>query len=226
MSAGAAGVEDGPATDGPAPIYYTMGILDGIRLKTGGPVNWRHPPCGASFASSTQNQAIQGNQLPLVTPSNNNDFADAPPVDGNQGSPKSMFMLAYNQSEPACCPSTYSSDRGCVCTTPAKRNWLARGGNWKGEADWANVSKSYEDGVVLIAFNNSDNNKKCRYPRGSNCVLSVQRHYACELTGLPWFLQSIPAARSLFARLASLASSLLRVRFSSIANLIVPSSQS
>ena len=29
-------------------------------------------------------------------------------------------------------------------------------------------------GVVLIAFNNSDNNKKCRYPRGSNRVLPVR----------------------------------------------------
>ena len=130
--AGAAGDTDGPATDGPAPLSYTMGTLDGIRLKTGCPGNWRHPPCGARFASSTQNQAVQGHQLPLVTPATKNEFPTAPSVDGNAGSPQSMFMLAYNQSDPACCPSTYSSDRGCVCTTPAQREWIARGGRWKG----------------------------------------------------------------------------------------------
>jgi hypothetical protein len=130
--AGAAGAIDGPATDGPAPISYTMGTLDGIRLKTGCADDWRHPPCGPNFASSTQNLAVQGHQLPLVTTPTDNDFPNAPPVDGDAGSPQSMFMLAYNQSAPECCPSTYSTDRGCVCTTPAQRKWIGRGGNWKG----------------------------------------------------------------------------------------------
>lgn len=129
---GGSGRIESQTIDGPAPIDYTMGSLDGIRLKTGCPGNWRDQPCGANFANSRQNHVLQGNQLPLKTPTTKNLFPDAPPVDGRKGSPKSMFMLAYNQSHPACCPSTYSTDRGCVCTTPAQREWLARGGNWSG----------------------------------------------------------------------------------------------
>lgn len=40
-----------------------------------------------------------------------------PPIDGKEGSPRHMFMLSHNQHRPECCPSTYSSDRGCLCMT-------------------------------------------------------------------------------------------------------------
>lgn len=38
-------------------------------------------------------------------------------VDGKSDSPKHMFMLANNQVSWDCCPSTFSSDMGCVCLT-------------------------------------------------------------------------------------------------------------
>ena len=38
-----------------------------------------------------------------------------PSVDGQPGSPKSLFMLKNNQVSWDCCPSTFSSDMGCVC---------------------------------------------------------------------------------------------------------------
>lgn len=41
-----------------------------------------------------------------------------PSVDGQPGSPKSMFMLKNNQVSWDCCPSTYSTDMGCVCPSP------------------------------------------------------------------------------------------------------------
>jgi hypothetical protein len=54
---------------------------------------------------------------------------DYPTVDGKTGSPKSMFMFAYNRSSPACCPSTFSSSRGCVCMSEAQRRYInSRGG--------------------------------------------------------------------------------------------------
>lgn len=56
--------------------------------------------------------------------------ANYPSVDGSDDSPKDMFVFAYNQSSPECCPSTYSTDRGCVCTTDEQRNFISgRGGN-------------------------------------------------------------------------------------------------
>lgn len=55
--------------------------------------------------------------------------ASYPTVDGKKGSPKNLFMFAYNRSSPACCPSTFSSSRGCVCMSDAQRNFVnMRGG--------------------------------------------------------------------------------------------------
>jgi hypothetical protein len=51
-------------------------------------------------------------------------------VDGTDGTPKSMFVFAYNQSSPECCPSTYTTSSGCVCTTDQQREFISgRGGN-------------------------------------------------------------------------------------------------
>jgi hypothetical protein len=42
----------------------------------------------------------------------------------------SLFMFKNNQVKPECCGSSYSSDMGCVCTTPQQRNYInMRGGN-------------------------------------------------------------------------------------------------
>jgi hypothetical protein len=42
----------------------------------------------------------------------------------------SLFMFRDNVVKPECCGSSYSSDTGCVCTTPAQRKFLnTRGGN-------------------------------------------------------------------------------------------------
>ena len=47
-------------------------------------------------------------------------------VDGQPGSPKHLFMFAHNKCSPGCCPSTYSSSGGCVCSTPEQRKWVAQ----------------------------------------------------------------------------------------------------
>jgi len=42
----------------------------------------------------------------------------------------SLFMFKNNQVKPECCSASYSSDMGCVCTTPQQRNYInMRGGN-------------------------------------------------------------------------------------------------
>jgi hypothetical protein len=48
-----------------------------------------------------------------------------------------LFMFKNNQVKPECCGSSYSSDAGCVCTTPQQRSYInMRGGN-----------RTVEDGV-------------------------------------------------------------------------------
>jgi hypothetical protein len=54
-----------------------------------------------------------------------------------QPGPDSLFIFKNNQSKPECCSASYSSDTGCVCTTPQQRNYInMRGGN-----------RTVEDGV-------------------------------------------------------------------------------
>ncbi len=50
-------------------------------------------------------------------------------VTGNKDDPKSMFMFTHNQVSPDCCPSTYTTDRGCVCTTKQQRDFIHKRGH-------------------------------------------------------------------------------------------------
>jgi hypothetical protein len=47
-----------------------------------------------------------------------------------QVGPDSLFLFKNNQCKPECCPSSFSCGGGCVCTTPAQRDYInTRGGN-------------------------------------------------------------------------------------------------
>ena len=113
-----------PYINSAAPIAYNMGkgvlgSFDNIRLETTCKDKWRHPPCNAGLMS--KNVFVpQGTQLPLK---DETVYADLPD--------DSMFLFSRNHSSPYCCPSTYSTDRGCVCTTPAQRSLIGitRGNN-------------------------------------------------------------------------------------------------
>lgn len=51
-------------------------------------------------------------------------------VDGTDSTPHHMFMLAHNQCDVGCCPSTYSCSKGCVCLTAEQKKFIqTRGGN-------------------------------------------------------------------------------------------------
>ena len=51
-------------------------------------------------------------------------------VSVSDASPNDMFMFAHNQASPECCPSTYSTSTGCICTTQQQRDMInRRGGN-------------------------------------------------------------------------------------------------
>ena len=51
-----------------------------------------------------------------------------PSVDGDPDSSKSLFMLRNNVVSPLCCPSTFSTSSGCVCTTEKQRNYVSNRG--------------------------------------------------------------------------------------------------
>jgi len=122
-----------------APVDYTMGVCGGIHSsdlasiersdrKYDGLVLGASPKPDYSLLSpdkvayhSPVGDAYALNPDPAMT-------ERYPPIDGKNGSPQHLFMFAYNRSSPECCPSTFSSSRGCVCMSEAQRNYINRRG--------------------------------------------------------------------------------------------------
>jgi hypothetical protein len=79
-----------------------IGAYDGIKLQAaGGQEYWR---------STSPNVPLNGPAFEV--------------------GPDNLFMFKNNAAKPECCGSTYSTDTGCVCTTPEQRKFLnMRGGN-------------------------------------------------------------------------------------------------
>ena len=65
-----------------------------------------------------------------VVPINMN-HPDAPSVtcDKNDKKNKSMFMFSLNQVHPSCCPSEYSTSRGCVCMNDKQLKCIRKRGS-------------------------------------------------------------------------------------------------
>ena len=112
------------SVDQPASLSWGMGrgvpgSLDGIVLRPGGASTWRQQPNnvpkmkGRFFVPQGYSMPLKCEETYMKMPSN------------------SMFMFAQNVSSPSCCPSTYSSSGGCLCSTPDQRRWVAqqRGNN-------------------------------------------------------------------------------------------------
>ena len=102
---------------------YQMGPFDNLVLKTGNPKSEYLKLNNAPLASSADICVYQGNENPLKC-KKTTGLNMGPSIDGEQGSPKSMFMFMNNKSSPDCCPSTFSTSTGCVCTTENQRKYI------------------------------------------------------------------------------------------------------
>lgn len=119
---------------------YKMGPLDGVDVERRHNIDKQQTATfdGLKLSYKTANQDHKllpsvniatpvGEDVPL---SQDPVAFSYPTVDGKPNSVKKMFMFAHNKSSLACCPSTFSDDRGCVCTTNEQRNMISnRGGN-------------------------------------------------------------------------------------------------
>ena len=118
----------------PAPLDNKIGRYDGNKLTNCPKSFWRHPPANEKLVTGNM-YVPQGTPLPLI-PTSSGPMTSGPEVDGASGSPKDMFMFAYNQCKPECCPSTYSCSGGCVCTTKKQRAFVGQNrGNNKNYTD-------------------------------------------------------------------------------------------
>ena len=103
---------------------------DGIVLKPEGNSKWRRHPSNVDYYDGNTLYSPQGHTINVEEENNGmvGNNANAPVIDSDKNSQKSMFTLAFNKCSLACCPSTYSCDGGCVCTTEKQRQFIAQRG--------------------------------------------------------------------------------------------------
>ena len=124
-----------------------MGPYDGLCLQTGNNQYWMKSPDETSLVPNDALFTYLSSQGPTKPVFTDNSALYGPPVDGHPDSDKKMFMLANNRTSPNCCPSTFSTSTGCVCTTKNQRDFIAsRGaGKSKSEATDAGASGSTQE---------------------------------------------------------------------------------
>ena len=103
--------------------WFDFGSYDNILLKTNCKQGWKSPPCNPPQKSNLQ-WLPQGTPLPLK---NEMIYSELPK--------NPMFIFANTTSSPFC-SSSYSTDRGQLCTTEFDQNFI---GEQRG------LNKSYEN---------------------------------------------------------------------------------
>tara|TARA_Y100000590_G_scaffold421158_1_gene524546 strand:- start:4253 stop:4999 length:747 start_codon:yes stop_codon:yes gene_type:complete len=109
------------------PIINT-GPYDGLCLKTGNQEYWMKSPDSSSLVPNDGLYSYLSSQGPLKMKLSDQSALRGPPVDGVKGSSEKMFMWANNITSPLCCPSTFSTSTGCVCSTKNQRDFIASRG--------------------------------------------------------------------------------------------------
>ena len=102
---------------------YQMGPYDGLVLTLDNPVSKYVKQNNVSLASKDELCVYQGSELPLKC-NKTLHSGMGPSITGVEGDDQNLFMLYRNKSSPECCPSTFSTSTGCVCTTEEQRNYI------------------------------------------------------------------------------------------------------
>ena len=118
------------------PPNTNMSAYDGLCLKNTGSEYWKHLPQEAPLLSNANLYTYFGSEGPLEVRLSNQDPLTGPPIDGVDGSPEKMAILSNNIASPLCCPSTFSTSTGCICTTKNQRDFI----NSRGSMDLINGS--------------------------------------------------------------------------------------
>tara|TARA_B110000971_G_C19686999_1_gene353667 strand:+ start:24 stop:584 length:561 start_codon:yes stop_codon:yes gene_type:complete len=106
-----------------------MGPYDGLCLKTGNEEYWMKSPDETTLLSNDKLYTYLSSQGPIKMRLSDQSALMGPPIDGVKGSDEKMFMLANNVTSPLCCPSTFSTSTGCLCTTKNQRDFVNSRGN-------------------------------------------------------------------------------------------------
>ena len=112
-----------------------MGPYDGLCLQTGNNQYWMKSPDETSLVPNDALFTYLSSQGPTKPVFTDNSALNGPPVDGHPDSDKKLFMFANNRTSPNCCPSTFSTSTGCVCTTKNQRDFIASRGAGKSKEE-------------------------------------------------------------------------------------------
>ena len=104
----------------PLDLKYKIGPYDGLCLTDEEDLN--------KLISDNKLMSYLGVQGPIQNIVSDNSYLNGPTVDGDEDSPQRLFMFANNVTSLNCCPSTYSSSTGCVCTTKKQKDFIKRRG--------------------------------------------------------------------------------------------------
>ena len=107
----------------------SMGPFDGLCLQTGNKEHWMKSPDNTALIPNDALFSYLSSQGPVKPVFTDNSALFGPPIDGQDGSAKKMFMFANNRTSPNCCPGTFSTSTGCVCTTENQRDFIASRGH-------------------------------------------------------------------------------------------------
>ncbi len=119
------GAKPGPKVNAPT---LNTGPYDGLCLKTGNTDTWMKSPDETALVPNDRLYTYLSSQGPIKMRLSDQAALRGPPVDGVPGSAEKMFMWANNVTSPLCCPSTYSTSTGCVCSTKNQRDFVASRG--------------------------------------------------------------------------------------------------
>ena len=106
---------------------YQMGPYDGLLLTTSNPNSKYLKLNDVSLTSKNDLCVYQGVESPLECKKTLYSGM-GPSITGVDGDDQNMFMLYRNKSSPDCCPSTFSTSTGCVCTTQQQRDYISSRG--------------------------------------------------------------------------------------------------
>ena len=102
---------------------YQMGPYDNLILEFENPRSKHVRQLNVPLSSREELCVDQGNELPLKC--RKSLFSGmGPSIDGDPDDDRNMFMFYRNKSSPDCCPSTFSTSNGCVCTTQQQRDFI------------------------------------------------------------------------------------------------------
>jgi len=109
---------------------YNMSSFDGLCLNTGNKDSWRKSPDDLPLLKDSDLYTLQGHTNPLRPVITDYTSLYGPSIDGEDDSPNKLFMFSNNLSSPSCCPSTFTTSTGCLCTSKKQRDFIiSRGKN-------------------------------------------------------------------------------------------------